>query len=110
MKHIQHKQRITSTISIADLIGSKIVTAEGKKIGHVVDIEVTHGPVYEVTGLVFGRYAWLYRFDVLYPFARAFGLDVEPDTIPWHAVERFEQFTVILKPTFLPPSSSARFP
>jgi sporulation protein YlmC with PRC-barrel domain len=98
MKHTQHKQRITSTISIADLIGSKIVTAEGKKIGHVVDIEVTHGPVYEVTGLVFGRYAWLYRFDVLYPFARAFGLDVEPDTIPWHAVERFEQLKVILKP------------
>jgi len=98
MKHTQHKQRVTSTISIADLIGSKIVTAEGKKIGHVVDIEVTHGPVYEVTGLVFGRYAWLYRFDVLYPFAKAFGLDVEPDTIPWHAVEHFEQFTVILKP------------
>jgi len=110
MKHTQRKQRATSTLSIADLIGSKIVTAEGKKIGHVVDIEVTHGPVYEVTGLVFGRYAWLYRFDVLYPFARAFGLDVEPDTIPWHAVECFEQFTVILKPTFLPPSSSARFP
>ena len=96
MKHTQHKQRVTSTISIADLIGSKIVTAEGKKIGHVVDIEVTHGPVYEVTGLVFGRYAWLYRFDVLYPFARAFGL--EPDTIPWHAVERFEHLSVILKP------------
>ncbi len=110
MKHTQRKQRATSTLSIADLIGSKIVTAEGKKIGHVVDIEVTHGPVYEVTGLVFGRYAWLYRFDVLYPFARAFGLDVEPDTICWHAVECFEQFTVILKPTFLPPSSSARFP
>jgi len=98
MKHTQHKQQVTSTISIADLIGSKIVTAEGKKIGHVVDIEVTHGPVYEVTGLVFGRYAWLYRFDVLYPFAKAFGLDVEPDTIPWHAVDRFEQFMVILKP------------
>ena len=98
MKHTQHKQRVTSTISIADLIGSKIVTADGKKIGHVVDIEVTRGSEYEVTGLVFGRYAWLYRFDVLYPFARAFGLDVEPDTIPWHAVERFEHLTVILKP------------
>ena len=98
MQHIQNKQQATSIVSMADLIGSKIVTADGKKIGHVVDIEVTRGPEYEVTGLVFGRYAWLYRFDVLYPFARAFGLDVEPDTIPWHAVERFEQFTVILKP------------
>ena len=100
MKHTEHKQRVISTISIADLIGSKIVTADGKKVGHVVDIEVTRGSEYEVTGLVFGRYAWLYRFDVLYPFARAFGLDVEPDTIPWHAVERFEHLTVILKPGY----------
>ena len=97
MKQTEQKHQVTSTISIADLIGSKIVTAEGKKIGHVVDIEVTRGPVYEVTGLVFGRYAWLYRFDVLYPFVKAFGLDVEPDRIPWHAVERLEHLSVILK-------------
>jgi sporulation protein YlmC with PRC-barrel domain len=98
MKHMRRKQHPTSIISVADLIGSKIVTAEGKRVGHVVDIEVTHGPIYEVTRLVFGRYAWLYRFDVLYPFAKAFGLDVEPDTVPWHAVERFEHFIVTLKP------------
>jgi len=99
MQNKQHPQQAqTTTISIADLIGSKIVTAGGKRIGHVVDIEVTSGPEYEVTGLVFGRYAWLYRFDVLYPFARVFGLDVEPDTIAWDAVERFERLVVTLKP------------
>ena len=102
MQNLQHSQQGTSTLSIADLIGSKIVTAGGKRIGHVVDIQVTPGPEYEVTGLVFGRYAWLYRFDVLHPFIKAIGLDVEPDTIPWHAVEGFERLVVTLKPGYEP--------
>lgn len=88
----------TQTILIADLLGSRIVTSEGKKIGHVVDIQITSGREHVATALVFGQHGWLYRWHVLHPFARKFGLGFEPDTIPWDAVERFERFTVTLKP------------
>ncbi|GAC1342452.1 MAG: hypothetical protein NVSMB27_01350 [Ktedonobacteraceae bacterium] len=89
--------KTTERLFITDLVGCKIVTAEGKKIGHVVDIQVTRGPLHEVTALVFGRYAWLYRFDVLHPFAKTFGIQAEPQLVPWEAVERFERFVVTLK-------------
>jgi len=86
------------TMYIEDLVGSRIITAEGKKIGRVVDVQVTPDPEHVVTALVFGRYGWLYRFHVLQPFAETFGLRHEPRTIPWDAVKRFEHFTVTLKP------------
>lgn len=82
---------------LADLIGSKIVTAEGKRIGRVVDIQITSGPEYRVVALIFGEYAWLYRFHVLRPFARTFGLHHQPYIVPWSAVERFERLVVTLK-------------
>src|SRR5579875_2315990 len=34
-------------IRIEDLIGSKIITADGRKLGHVVDIHVTRKPDFE---------------------------------------------------------------
>jgi len=82
---------------IEDLVGSKIVTAEGKKIGRVVDIQITPGPQYEVSELIFGEYAWLYRFHVLRPLAKTFGLHHQPKIVPWSAVARFERFVVTLK-------------
>jgi sporulation protein YlmC with PRC-barrel domain len=87
-----------SSISIEDLVGSKIVTSEGKEIGRVVDVQVSPGPKYKVVALVFGRYGWLYRFHVLQPFVKTFGLRHEPRTVPWDAVKCFEHFTVTLKP------------
>jgi len=88
---------IRTRMFIADLIGSKIVTAEGKRIGRVVDIQVSIGPEHEVSSLIFGRYAWLYRFHVLRPFASIFGLHHQPQIVPWSAVDRFERFVVTLK-------------
>jgi sporulation protein YlmC with PRC-barrel domain len=90
------------TLYIEDLIGSKIVTAEGKHIGHVVDLQFTGGPEYEVTALVFGEPAWLYRYDVLEAFTKTFGVYLKPHTVPWNAVERFEHFVVTLKPGTTP--------
>ena len=90
------------TIYIEDLIGSKIVTAEGKHLGHVVDLQFTGGPEYEVKTLVFGKPAWLYRYDVLEAFTRTFGIYLKPHTVPWDSVERFEDFVVTLKPGATP--------
>ncbi len=87
-------------IRIEDLIGSKIVTADGRKLGRVVDIHVTREREPEVIALVYGRLAWLYRLGVLYPFSHVLHLKFHPYTVPWHAVEKFEHLTVTLKPDF----------
>ena len=86
-----------TSMFIADLIGSKIVTAEGKRIGRVVDIQISTDPEHEVFALIFGEYAWLYRFHVLRPFARTFGLHHQPQIVPWSAIDRFDRFVVTLK-------------
>jgi sporulation protein YlmC with PRC-barrel domain len=86
------------TLSIADLIGSAIVTAEGERLGHVVDLEVDARAEYRVSALVFGRYGWLYRFHALASVARRLGRSGAPRRVPWAAVDRFERFTVTLKP------------
>lgn len=87
-----------SKMFIEDLIGSKVVTAEGQPLGRVVDIQITAGPYYEVIALILGEVAWLYRFNVLQPFVRRFGLHLKPHVILWDAVKTFERFTVTLKP------------
>lgn len=89
---------MAKTLYIGDLLGSKIVTSEGKKIGHVVDIEITPDQEHKVTVLVYGRHGWLFRWHVLHPFAEKFGLRFEPDSVPWDAVDRFEHLTITLKP------------
>ena len=96
------------TIFIADLLGSKILTAEGKHIGHVVDIQLDRGNQHKVTALVYGAHAWLYRWHVLAPFASKFGFSFEPDTIPWHAVDQFENLTIILKRGYEPEPKKQR--
>ena len=57
------------TIFIGDLLGSKIVTADGRRIGHVVDIQLSRGDEHRATALVYGAHGWLYRWHVLAPFA-----------------------------------------
>lgn len=86
------------TLFIGDLLGSKIVTAEGKRIGHVIDIECTSGREQKVTALVFGTHAWLSRWHVAFSWIEKLGGHSEPDKIPWAAVESFESLTVRLKP------------
>lgn len=93
----------SKTLFIGDVLGSKIVTAEGRRIGHVVDIECTPGREQTVAALVFGKHGWLYRWRVVHPFTEKPGLRIEPDTLPWDAVESFEHFTVKLKPGREPP-------
>lgn len=83
---------------IGDLISSKVVTADGKKVGRVVDVEVSAGPEYRVIGLDYGLHAWLYRVHVLRPLTRLLSGHEEPCTIPWDAVDRFENWTIWLKP------------
>lgn len=81
---------------LEDLVGSRIITPDGREIGHVVDVLVTRGPEYRVTHLLYGRHAWPYRLHLKEPKIH----DDEQGPaymIPWEDVERFEHFTVTLK-------------
>ena len=84
-------------VRIEDLIGSRVLTAEGDRVGRVVDLEVTPGD-YRVTALVLGRYGWLERLDIGKSFAGRLMLRDSPSVIPWSAVARFEPWIVTLKP------------
>ncbi len=93
-----HRTHPTCTVvRIEDLIGSKIVTGEGERLGHVVDIHVTCEREPEAVALVYGESGWLYRLGVLYPFSQVLRLKFKSYTVPWQAIEKFEHLTVTLK-------------
>ena len=84
-------------VRAAELISSRVVTADGRELGKVVDLHLSAGPGYEVTELLIGPAGWLERLDI----ARLFSARIarsQPDRIPWSAVDRFERNRVILKP------------
>lgn len=87
-----------TTICIADLVGSKIVTAEGKTIGRVIELRVTPGPEYRVTAIECGLGGWLHRLHVLRRVAVLLPRQGAPRVIPWEDVARYERFVVTLKP------------
>ena len=90
-----------SKLYIGNILGKKIVTAEGKIIGHVADIQLFPGPEYSVEALFFGRRGWLFRLHVLHPFASVEKRPRKPETVPWDAIDRIEGGNVILKPGYI---------
>src|SRR5207248_7323751 len=86
------------TITIGDLVGSNVVTAEGKRVGRVTEVRVTPGPEYRVIGLDVGLTAWLDRLHLLGRLVALRGTDIKPRMASWDDVDRYERFTVTLKP------------
>jgi PRC-barrel domain len=87
-----------TTITIEDLVGSKVVTAEGKQVGRVIEVQVTPGPEYRVIAFDVGLSAWLDRLHLLGRLVALRGTDIKPLTAYWDDVDRYERFTVALKP------------
>ena len=83
--------------SIENLLDKKIVTADGKTIGHVIDIQLSQDSKYRVIALMYGYHSLLYRLHVYEPVARAFHLHQKPKQIPWEAVKRVDQVAIWLK-------------
>jgi len=92
------RTRSLRLLGVEDLIGSMIMTADGVRLGRVVDLLVAPAPSYRVRSLIFGKAAWLYRLHVLPPWAEKFGLRLHPRQIPWDAVRDFNGDAVTLKP------------
>lgn len=90
-------QDSTKKASIGDLLDKRIITAEGKYVGHVADIQLSEDQHYSVVALIFGRYGWLYRLHVLHVIGRWEKQDEQPPRIPWEAVDRVEDRHVRLK-------------
>lgn len=90
----------TTRVYIGDLLKCKIVTAEGKRIGHLADLQLSEGPKYQVVALFFGRRGWLYRLHVLNPFTFKEHHHHKPYKVPWEAVDRIERHTIHLKPGY----------
>ncbi len=89
-------------LRISDLLGCRIVTAEGKVIGHVADVQLTPGPEFRVTALLFGRRSWLYRLHVLNPLAERASAPAELDRVAWEAVAHIKHGTIKLKEGYQP--------
>jgi sporulation protein YlmC with PRC-barrel domain len=94
------QQKNTTTIHhLEELLSKKIITAEGKRLGHIFDIQISRDGKHHVTALMYGENSLLYRLHVYEPLARAFHLN-KPKTIPWEAVDHFDSSGLHLKPGY----------
>ncbi len=94
------KSENTTTRRVEELMNKRIITAEGKTVGHVFDIQLSRDGEHRVTALMYGQKGLLYRLHVYEPVERAFRLKQKPKTIPWEAVEYFDRTVVRLKPGY----------
>jgi sporulation protein YlmC with PRC-barrel domain len=92
------KQRQNKKIHIEDILGRKIVTADGNAIGHVADIQLSPAPEFRIIALLYGWGGWYYRLHLLNPFGKKHYH--KPDIVPWEAIERIEQSAIRLKPGY----------
>jgi sporulation protein YlmC with PRC-barrel domain len=86
-----------SRVHIAEIVGSRVVTADGHAIGRVVEVRVTKHPPHRVTGLDLGPAAWLERLNVA-AFIGGWHRRTQPRRVPWEAVDRVDRATITLKP------------
>lgn len=94
---MKRRPKNTTARYLTELLNKKIVTAEGKTVGRVFDIELSQDGAFRVTTLMYGETALLYRLHIYEPVARAFHLKQKPKTIPWKAIDTFDHAVVRLK-------------
>lgn len=87
-------------IFLNDLLGCKIITAEGKMLGRIRDVEISEGPRYQVKALLYGWGGIANHLHVLNPFRGQLQEPPRPQAIPWHEVESIEAHAVRLRAGF----------
>ena len=85
-------------IYLSDLLGSKIVTAEGREIGHIVDLRLSSD--YEILTIMYGLSSWYHRLHLINPFKRTHRQLPMPKEIPWKYVASYDRHMVKLKENF----------
>ena len=96
------KQENTTTRKLEELLYKKIITADGKLIGHVFDIQLSRDGEYRVTALMYGEKSLLFRLHAYEPFSRDFRFNNKPKTIPWEDVENIDPEAIHLKSGYKP--------
>ena len=81
---------MTRRIRLADVIGRPVVDGSGKRLGHVVDLEL--GRDHEVTAILLGRRGWLSRLHL-----RQLVHGHHGERIPWRRVDRLARRHVHLR-------------
>lgn len=81
---------MTRHIRMADVIGVPVVDASGKRLGHVVDLEL--GRDHQVTAVLVGRRGWLSRLHL-----RQLVHGHRGQRIPWRHVDRLARRTLHLR-------------
>jgi hypothetical protein len=79
------------------LIGAKVVDADGKILGHVIDMEVDPTRGFRVSGVELGRHGWIDRMRALRPLAHD-RLSKPPRIVVWTDIEKYENGKLRCKP------------
>lgn len=79
------------------LIGARVMSSDGKGLGHVVDLEVDPQKKFEVSGVELGRFGWIDRLRLVRPIAHA-RTSRPIRTIAWSDVDRLENGRLICRP------------
>jgi sporulation protein YlmC with PRC-barrel domain len=87
-------------VFLGDLLGCKIVTAQGKMLGRIHDVEISKGPEYQVRALLYGKGSIAHHLHLLNPFRSQQREPPRPLTVPWQAVASFEAHIVRLREEF----------
>ena len=95
-------QEKTTSRNLEELLYKKIITADGKMIGHVFDIQISRDGEFRITTIMYGEKSLLFRLHANEPFARAFRFNRNPKTIPWEDVENIDQTAIHLKSGYEP--------
>ena|SRR5215469_9172443 len=96
------KQESTTTSKLQELLYKRILTADGKMIGHVFDIQISRDGAFRITALMYGEKSLLFRLHTYELFARVFRFKQKPKTISWENVEKIDHKAIHLKPGYEP--------
>jgi hypothetical protein len=79
------------------LIGAQVQSADGKKLGNVIDLEVDPELGFKVSALELGRHGWFDRLHLLRPLAQ--GRSKSPiRLVDWSDIDRIENGRLYCKP------------
>ena len=79
-----------------DIVGSKVVDADGEGLGRVVDLDIDVAGGFAVTALEIGHPQVIARLQLLRPLSQA-RTGHRPRTVAWTDVERIDDGRIILK-------------
>jgi sporulation protein YlmC with PRC-barrel domain len=90
--------KIGDTFRAAEaLIGANVVSASGRSLGRVTDLELDPTNGFRVVAVELGRFGWIDRLNLLRPIAH--GLLTRPiRLVPWSEIERLEEGRLVCQP------------